>query len=456
MDERHGIPERESESIEFKLSMSEIDTAVKSGSAMLNSTSGGVVYIGIRDDGELVGIDIGDRTHDKIASALTKLAPDYWPDINTIELASSKSILSFRFSGNSGLYRFNGRPFIRIGASNHELPEEQFQRRVLEQFHASDRWELKESGLSVGDLDNQLLGQVVESAISNGRLIDPGSRDPLLLLNGLGLTTNGQPNNAAVVLFGKPESLQQTFPQCSLRMARFEGMTKNTFRDNRQRIGNIFDLLRAATSFVADHNPIQSKVVPGKIERTDSPLYNPEVIREALVNAFAHRDYAEPSGAVDLAIYDDRLEITSTGGLRFGLTIEDLTEIHQSRPWNPSIASVLQRQGSFESWGRGTTRMIELSRISGIPDPVYIDRRHSFTVRLSNSKIVISNATDNEERVIAMLAEYGTLGLSEMVEILAWQGTPRQLREVLNRLRDANRVDLVGSGRHAKWKLSSR
>ena len=454
MSDRHGIPTRESEAVEFKLSISEIDSAIKSGSAMLNSSAGGIVYIGVRDNGEIVGFEIGDRTHDKIAAALTKLAPRYLPEVNTIVLDSDRVILSLRFSGNSGLYRYNGRPYVRIGASNHELQEDQYQKRVLEQFHSVDRWELKRSDLSLEQLDLQQLANIVENAIATGRLIEPGTREPEPLLSGLGLTTDGQLNNAAAVLLGKPESLQQRFPQCSVRLARFEGTTKNAFRDNRQYVGNVFELLRLSSAFVSEHNPIQSRVIPGRIEREDIPLYNPEVVREALVNAFAHRDYAEPGGAVDLAIYDDRMEITSTGGLRFGLTVEDLVGVHQSRPWNRTIASVLHRQGSFESWGRGTTRMIELSRIAGVPDPVYVDNRHSFTVRLPRKGASVTTTLNPENRVLAVLAEHGSLSLSEMVQILGWTGTPRQLREVLNRLRQSNQVELVGSGRYSNLRLS--
>lgn len=454
MEDRFGIPERESESVEFKLSMSEIDSAFKSGSAMLNSSGGGTVYIGVRDDGEIAGFEIGDRTHDKLAATLTKLTPKYLPEIRTVQLESSGRVVLFlRFSGNSGLYRYNGRPYIRVGASNHELTEDQYQKRILEQFHNSDRWELKQSGLTIEDLDLPLLSRIVENALVNGRLIDPGVRDSSSLLQGLGLMTDGSVNNAGVALFGKSESLQQTFPQCKVRLARFDGITKNSFRDNRQFVGNIFDLLRVSSAFVAEHNPIQSRVNPDTIERTDIPLYNPEVIREALVNAFAHRDYAQPGGAVDVAVYDDRMEITSTGGLRFGLTVEDLIVVHQSRPWNQTIASVLQRQGSFESWGRGTIRMIELTRIAGAPDPVFVDGRHSFTVQLPRNNVSTDSALNADDRILAVLSEYGLLGLSEIVDLLNWTGSRRQLQEVLVKLRTAHKIEVVGKNRGAKWRL---
>ncbi|MCA9833047.1 MAG: putative DNA binding domain-containing protein [Thermomicrobiales bacterium] len=435
--------------------MSELDQAVKSGTAMLNGSLGGVVYIGVNDDGEIVGIELGDRSHNRMATALAKLAPTYWPETETITLDSGRVVLGMRFPGNSGIYRYQGRPFVRIGASNHELSEDQYQKKVLERFHSVERWELKNSGLAIEHLNTGLLTSIVESAIKSGRLADPNTRDPAALLQGFGLLSDGQINNAAAALLGKPEFLEQKFPQCRVRLARFEGVTKNLFRDNRQFTGNIFDLLRISMSFVAEHNPVRSEIVSDQIQRVDTPLYSPDVVREALVNAFTHRDYAEPSGAVDVAIYDDRMEIVSTGGLRFGLTVEDLLIVHQSRPWNQIIASVLQRQGIFESWGLGTTRMIERSRIAGSPDPIFLDSRHSFTVQLSRFVISTASNLSQENRILAALAEYHSMSLSELFHLLHWEGTRRQLQLVLERLRTARKVEVVGRNRGARWQLSS-
>ena len=77
--------------------------------------------------------------------------------------------------------------------------------------------------------------------------------------------------------------------------------------------------------------------MPGLFERIDDPLYPTEALREALANALCHRDYSIGGGAVSLAIYDDRLEITSTGALPFDLTPAHLLRPHVSR-WNPLIA----------------------------------------------------------------------------------------------------------------------
>ena len=91
-------------------------------------------------------------------------------------------------------------------------------------------------------------------------------------------------------------------------------------------------------------------MVPGQLERIDEPLYPIEALREALVNAICHRDYREWGGSLEIAIYDDRLELGNPGTLHFGLTPDDLVREHPSKPWNPHIANAFFRRGIIEHW----------------------------------------------------------------------------------------------------------
>lgn len=116
--------------------------------------------------------------------------------------------------------------------------------------------------------------------------------------------------------------------------------------------------------------PIAGRIVPGRMEREDTPLLPVEALREALANAFVHRDYAIGGGSVSLALYDDRLEIISIGDLHFGLTPEALFREHESKPWNPMIARTFYRQGLIETWGRGTLKIARLMQESGLEPPV--------------------------------------------------------------------------------------
>jgi ATP-dependent DNA helicase RecG len=189
------------------------------------------------------------------------------------------------------------------------------------------------------------------------------------ILRGFGLLRDGLLFQAAVALFGNAEQLQVLYPQFSLRLARFRGLDRLApFEDKRRYWGHAFRLLRRAESFLMDHTPIASRVLP-QMEREDLPAYLPAVTREGLANALCHRDYTQASDCLSVAMYDDRLEIVNPGGLHFGLTSESLSTPPESRPWNPLIAGVFYRAGIIESWGSGTTRMLEACQDQGRPSP---------------------------------------------------------------------------------------
>ena len=164
------------------------------------------------------------------------------------------------------------------------------------------------------------------------------------------------------------------YPQCTLRLARFRGLTKADFLDQDRVTGHAFSLLRRADQFIRNHIPVAATFVPGKMERQDKPLYPPLALREALVNAFCHRDYSVTGGSVSVAIFDDRLEVASTGPLPDGLTPDDLKRDHPSIPRNPLLAQLFYRRGLIELWGRGTLSMIAQCEAEGGSAPVFESR----------------------------------------------------------------------------------
>lgn len=82
-------------------------------------------------------------------------------------------------------------------------------------------------------------------------------------------------------------------------------------------------------------------------------------------------------------MYDNHLEVTNPGALHFGITPEKLLQPHESRPWNPIIASVFYRAGIIEQWGSGTLKIIELCRTVGVPDPAWSEQSGSVITTFS-------------------------------------------------------------------------
>ncbi|MDE2741630.1 MAG: hypothetical protein OXI58_08585 [Gemmatimonadota bacterium] len=263
---------------------------------------------------------------------------------------------------------------------------------------------------------------------------------------------------AAAVLFGNAERLEFEMPQCLLRVARFRGLDRMEFLDNRQFHGNAFALLASAERFLRDTLPIAGRFEADRFERIDEPLYPPLATRESLANALCHRDYAIGGGSIGVAVYDDRLEVTSSGALHFGLTPEKLFAPHESLPWNPLIARTFYRRGIIEEWGRGTLKMAALTATAGLPRPEIEDAGGCVTVRFRHGHYVPSKGdqtglTDLQQAILALLdqADNG-LALREIRARLEPQASERQVQWALEVLRNRGLAVAAGRGRVAQWK----
>lgn len=331
----------ESETLELKRTTGERREAVRTVCAMLNHRGGRVIF-GVEPDGRIIGQMVSDRTVEEVAQELGEIEPPVFPSIERVDFSGGRQLLVVTVqAGSSQPYAYRGQAYRRVGNTSQQLTREEYNRIILERLHGDQRWENQTAeGWSLDDLDGVEITRTVEESIRRGRVDDPGTRDPAEVLRGVGLMKDGRILRAATVLFGKAERIEMEMPQGLLRVARFRGKDKTEFLDNRQFHGNAFDLLLKAERFLWENLPVAGRIQPHLFERVDDPLYPPVALREALANAFCHRDYSIGGGAVSLAVYDDRLEITSTGTLHFGLTPAALYLPHESLPWNPLIARV--------------------------------------------------------------------------------------------------------------------
>ena len=157
-------------------------------------------------------------------------------------------------------------------------------------------------------------------------------------------------------------------------------------------------------------------------------------------------------------MYDDRLEVTSTGTLHFGLTPDKLFASHESLPWNPLIARTFYRRGIIEEWGRGTLKMAELTTAAGLPRPEIEDAGGCVTVRFRHGHYVPSKGgqaglTDLQQAILTLLdqADDG-LALRKIRARLEPQASERQVQWALEVLRKRGLAVATGRGRVAQWK----
>jgi len=452
------VSQGESDTVELKKSTAQLRRAVETLCGMLNG-SGGVVLLGVAPNGRIVGQEISDKTLREVADILGKFEPPAAINQTRVDIEHDKEVLVLEAIPNPELrpYVFDGRPYQRVGSTTSVMPQEVYQRLLIERTHSRMRWENQSAqGHSLSDLDHEEILRTVRLGIAAGRLPESTGGDIADILTRLELIKNNRLNNAAVVLFGT--RFMPDFPQCQLRMARFRGIDKSEFLDQRQIEGHAFFLLNEAMLFLRRHLPMAGRVVPGLFEREDEPLFPIEALREALVNAFCHRDYTIVGSAVSLAIYDDRLEIWSDGTLPFGLKPEDLKREHSSRPRNPLIANVFYLRGVIERWGRGTQRIVELCVKAGHPEPEFGEQAGSVWVRFLPSGYiaphrVAHDLTDRQREILHILSKRQSLPLREIRAAMDSPPSDRRLREELLHLKKLNLVTSSGHGRGASWAL---
>jgi ATP-dependent DNA helicase RecG len=443
------VKEGEGPALEFKRSTGELKEGMQTLCAFLNG-SGGVVLFGVRPDDEAEGQEVSDQTLRDVAQAADRFEPPAHVSIHCIKLKAGREVVVAAVESRRDVrpFTYEGRAYERVGSTTRRMPQAKYEKSLLERAHGTRRWENEPAeGVELRDIDRDEVFRIVEAAKSAGRLIGPIGTRIADVLDRLKLRRDGRILQAAVVLFGK--EFLPDYPQCELRMARFRGTDKTEFLDQRHVREPAFKLLEEAQLFCQRHFPLPGKIVPGKLQRVDTPLIPPDAMREILVNALIHRDYSIAGGAISLAIFDDRVEVWSAGTFPTGITPEKLSKSHQSVQRNPIIADVFYKTGLIEKWGRGTNRVIEMCVEAGIAPPKFEEITGAAVVTF---KVNVRGPQQTADQVVGRL---GTDAVPSLSQVGTKSGPSRDQVEILRLCRqERTLVELMNaSGRRNRTKF---
>lgn len=201
--------------------------------------------------------------------------------------------------------------------------------------------------------------------------------------------------------------------------------------------------------------------------RTDTYELPTEAIREAIVNSMTHRNFLDRS-CVQVAVYDDRVEITSPGMLYGGLTIEQIKE-GGSKIRNRCIAEVFSRMKIIESWGTGIKRMFSSCKEYGIREPELLENGDSFRVNFyrpsyndihqsssksspkSSPKSSLKDVNQTQQKIIEMILLNRKMTQTAMAEELGI--TSRAVKKSIKELNEKGILQRVGSARSGYWEV---
>jgi ATP-dependent DNA helicase RecG len=337
----------ESETLELKKSTGELKVGVISIASILNKHGKGELYFGIKNDGTVVGQEVSEKTIRQISQLIAEnIEPKIYPEINHIKIKGIDCI-HIKFSGSEKPYYAFGRAFIRVGDEDRRLSAKELENMIIEKSRDQIRWD-KEicHDATIEDIS----AEKVESFLKEANLKYTDCRNALEKLN---LLKNGNPSNPAILFFGKKP--ERFFPNAKLRCAVFGTTTTAFIIDRQEYTGDVFYLIEKAEEYILKNIHIGMKL--NGMYRVDIPEIFKDAFREAVINAFCHRDYYEYD-SVNIAVFKDRLEIRNPGGLFGGLTIEQIKHEMVSKRRNEIIAELFHRVHFVEKWGRGISLII--------------------------------------------------------------------------------------------------
>ena len=331
----------EDETTELKTSLAELKQGLISLVAMLNKHCRAELWFGVAPDGKILGLDANEKTLRDVSQAISAhIEPAIYPKI-VLQPIEGRHCLKIEAEGWQRPYFAYGRAYIRVADEDKKLSASELTEIILKNNRDALHWEDEPCDLSIA----QLVSEKISSFLARAGL--PADA-PASALDKLGLLRQGQPINAAKLFFA-PASIE-------LRCAVFAGTTSATILDRHDFTGDLLTLLQEAEKYILQNIHIGMRL--DGMYRIDVPEIPLRAIREALINAFCHRDWRDPD-FVQVAIFKNCVEIRNPGELYDGLTVGEIRSGNVSRCRNPKIAELLHRIHLVEAWGRGVPLILE-------------------------------------------------------------------------------------------------
>lgn len=385
------------------------------------NSDGGTILIGVDEDGEPVGEVYSDEVEMALQAAVRRCRPPVearWHQ----STAEEGAVFAINVSRSPELHTLtDGRVLVRAGAENRPLSGDEV--RQLAATKSTGDFESEPApGAQREDLDPDVVDEFIARWEARHHREWTRPVDDLLL--NVGATDeDGRPTVAGVLLFAS--NPQAFMPQSGLTFVKFIGQRPRGENGQpgygrREEIGGpLPHVIRRAWEVVGEE--MRTGAVVTDLERKERTEYPISAVREALVNAVAHRDYRLGGRRIEVRMFSDRLEITSPGGLPGFITVDNIVDEHFSR--NPRLVSGLYQWGYIEELGLGVDLMIDEMVRAGHPPPKFKDTPYSFTVTLYNARERepqpqwMDRVSERQAKALAYVDEHGRITNREYREI---------------------------------------
>lgn len=456
------IKNGENKEIEYKRELPKhSDKYMKSVIAFANSYGGKIIF-GVEDKTrEIVGVEEEKafQVMDSIANAISdSCEPAIIPDI-TLQTVENKKLIVVEIAASTqrpyyikALGRENG-VYIRVSGTTRHADETRLKELMFEGANKSYDQAIC-LGFEITDKDIvDLCDSLYETAVNNcyseetKQEIKKPTRNNLLSW-GIIAEKDGKtyPTNSFALLTGN--EIIPTKIQCGV----FKGDNRAIFVDRREFTGPIQNQIEEAYKYVLSKINLGAEI--DGLYRQDMYELPIGSIREIIANAVTHRSYLEP-GNVQVALYDNRLEVTSPGMLLNGVTIEKIKKGY-SKVRNRAIANAFSYMRIIEEWGSGIPRMFDEFSKYGLAEPELVDMDGDFRVNFYRSSVtlkvtekVTDKFTEREMSVIRLIKNNPRITTTAMSMELG--KSRKTISAIIKSLKDRNVIEREGSDRNGIW-----
>lgn len=389
---------QENEYTEFKREYVE---QIKNTVIAFANGNGGVLYVGIDDDGTVVGVRDVVALQERVISALHDgIRPDVMMFVKVVpEMIEGKNVVSINVvPGTQKPYYLSGKGltgsgvFVRQGVSTMPASADSIRRMLM----MSSGYEYERSVAVEQDLHFVKANEIFRMH----KLPFGDEQFRTLEL----VDADGRYTNLAYLLSDECTH--------SVKIGVFEGNNKDVFKDRLEVRGSLFEQLEKTLGFLHRYNRIAAKIKG--FERQDVWDYPEEALREAVLNALIHRDYGV-GAEIQISIFDDRIEIVNVGGLMNGLT---LTEIMRglSVVRNKRLANIFYRLRYVEVYGTGLTRIYNKYK-SLVQQPVITATERIFQIVLPNMNTAVKEPKTKKEMILDFCRSQGYVSRKDVERI---------------------------------------
>ena len=385
----------ESQNIEFKVSWR--DEYLKWICGFANAY-GGTLFIGKDDRGKVVELKDAEKLLEDIPNKVRDTL-GILVDIN-LQKSEERKFIEILVEQYPYPVNYKGQYHYRSGSTKQELKGAALDKFLLQK--KGKRWDgVPVPNVSINDLKQEAFDFFRKRAFRSQRIDEESLADSNEhLIENLQLKEDKYLKRASILLFH--QNPEKFITGAYVKIGYFESDSDLRFQDEIH--GNLFEQIEKTTEILFTKY-IKALISYEGLNRVETYEYPKEAIREALLNAIAHKDY---SGGVpiQISVYKDKLMIWNEGQLPENWTIETLLDKHPSKPFNPDIANALFRSGYIESWGRGISKMTEQCLDFGLPSPLFFFKCSGFWVEFRKdifNEEYLSQLELNERQFDALL-----------------------------------------------------